>query len=116
MDRSASAAVLPEVTEMKRLATDGWAQSDRGTPFTREDILGILDGAPDGYKLLARLVDDPYELLRDYDPNLREKAPASPGNGHARTQFSRLEAQLSGWLAATLRQRGCRGLGGVPSN
>ena len=101
---------------MKRLATAGWAQSDQGTPFTREDIQGILDGAPDGYKLLARLVDDPYELLRDCDPNSEEKAPASPGNGHARTQFSRLEAQLSGWLVATLRQRGCQGLGGVPGN
>ena len=54
---------------MNRPATVEATQADQGAPFTREAIIGVLDKAPDGYKLLAKLVDDPYELLRDYNPD-----------------------------------------------
>jgi hypothetical protein len=59
--------------------------------FSREAILGVLDRAPDGYKLLAKLVDDPCELVR----------ASSPGDG--RTQHAKLEGQLRSWLVCALQ-------------
>jgi hypothetical protein len=89
----------------------------QGVPFSREVILGILDGAPDGYKLLARLVDDPCELLRDYDPSQGRVLTAPRNGGHTRTQSCKLEEQLRTWLVAALQQRQCwQALGTLPAN
>ena len=41
--------------------------------FCREEIHRLLDKAPDGYKLLARLVEDPCELVQRYDLALNDK-------------------------------------------
>ena len=63
------------------------------TQFSREDVLQLLDEAPDGYKYLARLIKDPYELLQggalnSYDPHKRR-------NGKP-------EELLKNWLIARL--------------
>jgi len=95
-------------------ANAAWT-AERGVPFSREVILGVLDGAPDGYKLLARLVDDPCELLRGYDPS-QGRVPTAPGNGgHARTQSGKLQEQLRSWLVAAVQQR-WQALGTTPAN
>jgi len=96
-------------------ADTAWTR-ERGVFFSREVILGVLDGAPDGYKLLARLVDDPCELLRDYDPS-QGRVLTSPGNGHARTQSGKLQEQLRTWLVAALQRNQCwQALGTAPAN
>jgi hypothetical protein len=102
---------------MKHSTTVNAARTaERGVPFSREVILGVLDAAPDGYKLLARLVDDPCELLRDYDPS-QGRVPTAPGNGgHARTQSDKLQEQLRTWLVAALQQQCWQALGTAPAN
>ena len=90
--------------------------AEPGMPFSREVILGILDEAPDGYKLLAKLVDDPCELLRDYDHSAGKGLSASCDAGRAKTQLGKLEDQLRTWLVATLQREHWQGLGSVPSN
>jgi hypothetical protein len=85
------------------------------TPFCREAILRVLDRAPDGYKLLAQLIDDPCELVRDYDPNSQENAPSAPGNScHTRPRASKLHEMLRTWLIAGLKQESSQRLGSVP--
>ena len=70
--------------------------------FTREAVLRVLDTAPDGYKLLARLVDDPCDLVRDYDPRSGGRASAQGVCG--RSRGAKLQERLRIWLIAGLQQ------------
>ena len=83
-------------------------------PLSREVILGVLDEAPDGYKLLAQLVDDPCELLRDYDPGEGQGPSASREVGRAKTQIGKLEDQLRTWLVAAVQRESWQALGSAP--
>ena len=58
---------------MKNNATNaivGVTRSEESAqPFYREAIHRLLDKAPDGYKLIACLVDDPCELVHHNNPS-----------------------------------------------
>ena len=79
------------------------AESEK--PFCREAILRVLDKAPDGYKLLARLVEDPCELVQYYDPNAEEKADSVAGDlGCIEIRVGKPEDLLRKWLITNLTQ------------
>ena len=66
----------------------------------REAVLQVLDKAPDGYKFLARLSDDPCEVLRGYYSG--SEKPSSNGLSRSEARFSKLEEHLKEWLIANL--------------
>ena len=76
---------------------------DRTAPFSREAVFRVLDRAPDGYKLLARLVEDPCDLVSDYDPR-NGGLMAAPGATRPRSRGGKLREQLRAWLIAGLLQ------------
>jgi hypothetical protein len=76
---------------------------DTTAPFSREAVLRVLDRAPDGYKLLARLVEDPCDLVSDYDPRTDELMAAT-GTMRPRSRGGKLREQLRAWLIAGLLQ------------
>lgn len=101
---------LEEVIGMRTSAVEAtWTMGHR-TPISREAVHRVLDKSPDGYKLLARLVDDPCELLRDCEPGSGEgMGLASRGNG--RSLRGKLQEQLREWLVAGLQQEMAASIG-----
>jgi len=88
-----------------------WMTGQRAL-FSREAVDRVLDKSPDGYKLLARLVDDPYELLREYEPGSEGSVScAVSGPRRGRRRGDKLQEQLRQWLIAGLRQEMAASIG-----
>ena len=95
------------VTKMKsEVLIEATRTAEMNTPFAREAILQVLDEAPDGYKFLARLVEDPCELLQGYEPNSKEEAALDSGDMcHTKPQVDKPEELLKKWLIKKFLKR-----------
>jgi hypothetical protein len=80
---------------MKNATVETIGAEESQKPFCREEIHRLLDKAPDGYKLLARLVEDPCELVQHYDPASNDKTSPIAG---------RPEDFLRKWLITRMAQ------------
>ena len=87
----------------KEALVEATRTAERNTPFAREAILQVLDRAPDGYKFLARLVEDPCELLQGYELNSEEEAALDSGDmRHTKPRVGKSEELLKKWLITRL--------------
>ena len=89
----------------KDVPVEATRPEERKTPFDREAILQVLDRAPDGYKFLARLAEDPCEVLQEHDLNsMKRAALASSDLRPIEPRDGKLKGRLKEWLIAELQQ------------
>lgn len=74
-------------------------------PSHKETILEILAKAADDHKFLARLAENPAQVLQDYDLTLEEKAALASGDLRKIESWTgKLDKRLSTWIWCRLQQ------------
>ena len=89
----------------KDVPVESAGTAERKTPFNREAILQVLDRAPYGYKFLARLAEDPCEVLQEHDLNSMKRAALASGDLRLiESRDGKLKGRLKEWLIAELQE------------
>ena len=74
-------------------------------PSGKEAILRILGRAADDHKFLARLAEDPAQLLKEYDLTSEERAALASGDlRKVESWVGKLDKRLSTWIWCRLQQ------------
>ena len=71
----------------------------------RQAILEILSRAADDHKFLARLAENPYRVLGEYNLNLTERAALARGDtARIESWVGQLDERLRTWFTVRLTQ------------
>ncbi len=74
-------------------------------PSGKEAILEILARAADDHKFLARLAEDPANVLKEYDLTSEERAALASGDlRRIESWVGKLDKRLSTWIWCRLQQ------------
>ena len=69
----------------------------------REAILEILSMAADDHKFLARLAEDPYKVLREYNLTAEERTALARGDiAKIESWLGQLDGRLNTWFRVRL--------------
>jgi len=77
----------------------GWAETRRATGLpARGTIIEVLAKAADDRKFLARLAENPYRVLQEYDLSEEERLVLARGDADKLEAWvGKLDARLSTW-------------------
>lgn len=89
----------------KDLAVRAGPTPPKKSPSGKEAILEILGRAADDHKFLAKLAENPAEVLRDYNLTWEEKAALTSGDlRRIEAWVGKLDRRLSTWIWCRLQQ------------
>jgi hypothetical protein len=72
-------------------------------PSGREAILEILSMAADDHKFLARLAEDPYKVLKEYNLTVEERTALARGDvAKIESWLGQLDGRLNTWFRVRL--------------
>ena len=96
-------AMLEELE--KDLRVEGVKKKARKIPSGKEAILAVLAKAADDPKFLARLAENPYTVLQEYDLTAEERAALASGDlRRIESWVGKLDKRLSTWIWCRLQQ------------
>jgi hypothetical protein len=73
--------------------------------YGREAILEILSRAADDHKYLARLAENPYKVLREYNLTAEERTALARGDvAKIESWLGQLDGRLNTWFRVRLTQ------------
>lgn len=74
-------------------------------PSGKEAILKVLARAADDHKFLARLAEDPFRVLNEYELTSEQKAALASGDlRRIESWVGKLDKRLSTWIWCRLQQ------------
>ncbi|MFC2069841.1 Os1348 family NHLP clan protein [Chloroflexota bacterium] len=80
-------------------------KKEEKAPSGKEVILLILAQAADDHKFLARLAEDPGEVLKEYDLTMEERAALASGDiRRIESWVGKLDKRMSTWITCRLQQ------------
>jgi len=89
----------------KDLANRAIKIREENLPSGKEAILEILGRAADDHKFLARLADNPENVLKDYNLTSEERAALASGDiKRIEAWCGKLDKRLSTWIWCRLQQ------------
>jgi len=89
----------------KDLLTKPVQVTERKSPSGKETIIEVLARAADDHKFLARLAENPAEVLQEYDLTSEERAALASGDlRRIESWVGKLDKRLSTWIWCRLQQ------------
>ena len=89
----------------KDIATKLAQVTETRAPSGKEAILEVLARAADDHKFLARLAENPAQVLQEYDLTSEERAALASGDlRRIESWVGKLDKRLSTWIWCRLQQ------------